>query len=173
MAEPRIYIRDVKPTDRRELLALNLASRELHYPWISPPLTPHMFKVYLRRTQRDDHVGFAICLRANHEIVGVININNIVQGALRSASVGYYVAQAQVGQGYMREGLTSVKEHAFGELGLHRLEANIQPANKASIRLVQSCGFVHEGLSRQFLYIEGAWRDHERWAAIDDRVGLT
>ncbi|MCE2424103.1 MAG: GNAT family N-acetyltransferase [Pseudomonadales bacterium] len=173
MAEPRIYIRDVKASDRRELLALNLASRELHYPWISPPLTPHMFKVYLRRTQRDDHAGYAICLRQNHEIVGVININNIVQGALRSASVGYYVAQAQVGQGYMREGLTRIKEYAFGELGLHRLEANIQPANKASIRLVRSCGFVHEGLSRQFLYIEGAWRDHERWAAIDDRVGLT
>ncbi len=173
MAEPRIYIRDVKASDRRELLALNLASRELHYPWISPPLTPHMFKVYLRRTQRDDHAGYAICLRENHEIVGVININNIVQGALRSASVGYYVAQAQVGQGYMREGLTRIKEYAFGELGLHRLEANIQPANKASIRLVRSCGFVHEGLSRQFLYIEGAWRDHERWAAIDDRVGLT
>ena len=173
MAEPRIYIRDVKASDRRELLALNLASREMHYPWISPPLTAHMFKVYLRRTQRDDHAGYAICLRENHEIVGVININNIVQGALRSASVGYYVAQAQVGRGYMREGLTRIKEYAFGELGLHRLEANIQPANKASIRLVRSCGFVHEGLSRQFLYIEGAWRDHERWAAIDDRVGLT
>ena len=173
MAEPRIYIRDVTASDRRELLALNRTSRELHYPWISPPLTPHMFKVYLRRTQRDDHAGYAICLRESHEIVGVININNIVTGALRSASVGYYVAHAQVGKGYMREGLARAKEHAFGELGLHRLEANIQPANKASIRLVQSCGFEHEGLSRRFLYIEGAWRDHERWAVIDDRLGLT
>lgn len=173
MAETRVYIRDVKASDRRELLALNLASRELHYPWISPPLTPHMFKVYLRRTQRDDHAGYAICLRESHEIVGVININNMIQGALRSASVGYYVAKVHVGKGYMREGLIHVKELAFGELGLHRLEANIQPANKASIRLVRSCGFEQEGLARQFLYIEGAWRDHERWVAIDHRVGLT
>ena len=73
----------------------------------------------------------------------------------------------------MREGLVNVTRLAFGELGLHRIEANIQPANAASIRLVRSCGFQHEGLSPKFLYINGAWRDHERWAAIDPRPDLT
>ncbi len=173
MTGRRTYFRTIKASDRKELLALCLASRELHYPWIEPPLTPHMFKLYLRRTQRDDHEGYVIFLRETHEMVGVININNVVKGAFRSASVGYYVARIHAGKGYMREGLTHVKEHAFRELGLHRLEANIQPGNGASIRLVRSCGFEREGISRQFLYIDGAWRDHERWTAVDNRVGLT
>jgi len=163
----------VRASDRRELLALNQASREMHYPWISPPLTSHMFKVYLRRTQRDDHEGCLVCLRDTHEIVGVININNVVQGAFRSASLGYYGSRTHAGRGYMREGLIHVKNYAFGDLGLHRLEANIQPANAASIRLAKRCGFELEGVSRQFLYIDGAWRDHERWVAIDEREGLT
>ena len=138
----------------------------------SPPLTPHMFKVYLRRTQREDHAGFAICRRDSDAIVGVINVNNIVKGSFLSASLGYYAAQAHAGQGFMREGLLQVKEHLFRELGLHRVEANIQPGNAASIALVRGCGFEREGLSPRFLYVNGAWRDHERWAAVDPREGL-
>ncbi len=168
----RTYFRAVASKDRREVLALAASSRELHMPWISPPMTPHMFKIYLRRTQRDDHAGFVICRRDGDQIVGVINVNNIVKGTLQSASLAYYAAQAHAGQGFMREGLTQVKEHLFGKLGLHRLEANIQPENKASIALVRSCGFQCEGLSKRYLYVNGAWRDHERWAAIDDRRHL-
>ncbi len=169
---PRTYFRAITGRDRRELLALAAASRALHAPWIAPPLTPHMFKVYLRRTERDDHRGFAICRRDGDAIVGVVNVNNIVMGSFRSASLGYYAAKAHAGNGYMREGLAQVKAHLFQDLGLHRLEANIQPGNAASIALVRACGFVFEGLSRRFLFIAGAWRDHERWAAIDDREEL-
>jgi ribosomal-protein-alanine N-acetyltransferase len=57
-----------------------------------------------------------------------------------------------------------VLELAFDVLGLHRVEANIQPANAASIALAKRCGFRMEGFSPEFLYIAGAWRDHERWA---------
>ena len=167
------YIRQVKASDRKELLALTRSSRELHYPWISPPLTSHMFKVYYRRTQRDDHEGFVVCLRETDEMVGVINVNNVVKGGFRSASIGYYAAQAHVGRGHMRTGLMQVRDYLFRELGLHRLEANIQPANEASIRLVRRCGFQYEGLSPGFLYINGAWRDHQRWATVDPRPGLT
>lgn len=169
---PRTYFRTVTGRDRRELLALAAASRALHVPWIAPPLTPHMFKIYLRRTERDDHRGFAICRRDGDAIVGIINVNNIVMGSFRSASLGYYAAKAHAGNGYMREGLTQVRAHLFRDLGLHRLEANIQPGNVASIALVRACGFVFEGLSRRFLFIGGAWRDHERWAAIDEREAL-
>jgi ribosomal-protein-alanine N-acetyltransferase len=64
----------------------------------------------------------------------------------------------------MREGLRLVVRHAFGALGLHRLEANIQPKNRASIRLVKRAGFTREGFSPRYLKILGRWRDHERWA---------
>ncbi len=171
-AVPRTSFRRIVGKDRRELLALAASSRELHTPWISPPTTPHMFKIYLRRTQRDDHEGFAICRRDTGAIVGVVNVNNIVRGNFQSASLGYYAASAHAGQGFMREGLLQVKKHLFVDLGLHRVEANIQPGNAASIALVRRCGFVREGLSPNFLFINGAWRDHERWAAIADRAGL-
>jgi ribosomal-protein-alanine N-acetyltransferase len=55
---------------------------------------------------------------------------------------------------------------AFSEVQLHRLEANIQPENLASVALVRACGFVQEGYSRRYLKIRGRWRDHERWAIL-------
>ena len=169
---PPTFVRPVNAADQREFLALTQGSRDFHAPWIKAPLTPHTFKAYLRRTAHDDYAGFAICLRESGEMVGIVNLNNILGGGLRSAVVAYFAAEQHSGKGYMREGLRQLKAHAFDELRLHRLEANIQPGNTASIALVRSCGFVREGLSRRFLYIDGAWRDHERWAAVDDREEL-
>jgi ribosomal-protein-alanine N-acetyltransferase len=70
----------------------------------------------------------------------------------------------------MTEGVRLVMRHAFGPLGLHRLEANIQPANTASLALVRRLGFRREGLSPRYLKIGGRWRDHERWAMLSDEV---
>jgi ribosomal-protein-alanine N-acetyltransferase len=66
----------------------------------------------------------------------------------------------------MREALRATIRHAFGTLKLHRLEANIQPGNVASIALARSCGFSKEGYSPRYLKIGGRWRDHERWAMV-------
>jgi ribosomal-protein-alanine N-acetyltransferase len=68
----------------------------------------------------------------------------------------------------MGEGLALVLDRAFGELGFHRLEANIQPANPASAALVSRIGFRKEGFSPQYLFVDGAWRDHDRWAILSD-----
>lgn len=169
---PQTFVRPVNAADQREFLAITQGGRDFHAPWIKAPLTAHTFKAYLRRTARDDYAAFAICLRESGEMVGIINLNNILGGGLRSAVVAYFAAKRHAGKGYMRDGLRQLKAHAFEELRLHRLEANIQPGNTASIALVRSCGFVREGVSRRFLYIDGAWRDHERWAAVDDREDL-
>lgn len=64
----------------------------------------------------------------------------------------------------MTDGLTATLRHAFTDLRLHRLEASIQPANKASLALVRRLGFRYEGVSPACLYIDGEWRDHERWS---------
>lgn len=68
----------------------------------------------------------------------------------------------------MTQALRAAIRFAFGDLGLHRLEANIQPENRASIALVQRLGFRQEGLSPRYLHIGGEWRDHERWALLAD-----
>lgn len=171
-ADPRVYLRPVTRRDRSEFLELMQLSRHLHDPWIQPPLSSLSFHSYVARTQRDDHEGFLVCTRDSNVITGVINLNNIVRGSFLSASLGYYVGAPYAGKGYMCEGLDLTKRYAFRELGLHRLEANIQPDNHRSIALVRRCGFSFEGLSPAFLFIAGQWRDHERWTAYDPRPGL-
>jgi ribosomal-protein-alanine N-acetyltransferase len=168
----RVYIRAVAEQDRSEFLKLMRISQHLHHPWIAPPLTDAGFTGYLARTRREDHVGLLICNKHDDAIAGVININNIVRGSFLSASLGYYVGAPYAGQGLMREGLELVKGHAFYALGLHRLEANIQPDNHRSIALVKQCGFEREGVSPNFLYINGQWRDHERWTVVHHRRAL-
>jgi len=100
------------------------------------------------------------------ELVGVINLNEVVRGLFRSAYHGYYGFEPFSGLGYMTEGLALVLDQAFGPLGLNRLEANIQPENKRSSRLVSRLGFRLEGFSPRYLKIGGRWRDHERWAML-------
>lgn len=170
--DDRVYLRPVSRRDRREFLELMQQSRQLHHPWIQPPVTSLAFHNYISRLQRDDHQGLLVCERETDAITGVININNIIRGSFLSASLGYYAGAPYAGCGYMREGLEQVKRYAFRELGLHRLEANIQPDNHRSIALVKRCGFSYEGTSPAFLYIAGAWRDHQRWTAYDPRPTL-
>jgi ribosomal-protein-alanine N-acetyltransferase len=172
MSESEVYLRRVEKRDRAEFLELMLASRALHQPWITPPLTERAFAHYHARTRRDDHEGLLVCKRDDDRITGVININNVVRGSFLSASLGYYVGAPFVGQGFMRSGLLQVVDFAFADLGLHRLEANIQPTNLRSLKLVAECGFTREGSSLQFLFIDGRWRDHERWAITDTRATL-
>ena len=167
-----IYLRRVTHNDEAEFVGLMRASEELHQPWIQAPTTPALFKYYLQRIRRNDHEGFAICRGTDEVIVGVININNIVRGSFLSASLGYYVGATFQGQGYMQAGLTRLIDYAFSTMGLHRLEANIQPDNLRSQELVRRCGFEYEGLSKNFLFLDGAWRDHQRWCVIDSRASL-
>ena len=167
-----IYLRRVTHNDEAEFVGLMRASEELHQPWIQAPTTSALFKYYLQRIRRNDHEGFAICRKSDGIIVGVININNIVRGSFLSASLGYYVGASFQGQGYMQAGLTQLVDYAFSTMGLHRLEANIQPDNLRSQELVRRCGFEYEGLSKNFLFLDGAWRDHQRWCVIDSRTKL-
>jgi ribosomal-protein-alanine N-acetyltransferase len=91
-----------------------------------------------------------------------------VRNAELSGRLGYYAFLPHAGRGLMREALALVIARAFGELGLHRLEANIQPANRRSIALVEALGFRREGTARGFLKIGNRWRDHERWALLKE-----
>jgi ribosomal-protein-alanine N-acetyltransferase len=153
-------------SDERELLAAARRSRALHRPWISAPCTRPQFRTFLARANEPAHRTYLVCLRDGGAIVGSISITNIVMGVFRSGYLGYYVFDGFERQGLMHEGLEAVVRHAFRKLGLHRLEANIQPANLASIALVRSCGFSKEGYSPRYLQIAGRWRDHERWAIL-------
>lgn len=152
--------------DRDEFLAAVARSRALHANWASPPSSDAAFDSFLMRASRDDHASFLVRLVTNGAMVGAINISNIIREPLSSAFLGFYAFMPHENQGYMKAGLTLALAHAFDNLHLHRLEANIQPANLASIALVRACGFRREGFSPKYLFIAGQWRDHERWALL-------
>lgn len=165
-AGPRVYLRKPAARDAASFLALVRESRELHRPWVSPPADAKGFAVYLRRSGTGRFLGIFACLREDHSLVGVINLSEIVEGSFQSAYLGFYGNASRAGAGYMTEALQLVVAYSFGTLRLHRLEANIQPANARSISLVKRCGFQKEGYSPKYLKIGGRWRDHERWAVL-------
>jgi ribosomal-protein-alanine N-acetyltransferase len=103
-------------------------------------------------------------------LAGTVNVTNIVRGAFQSAFCGYWAYAGSQGRGLMSDGLRSVVRHAFDELALHRLEANIQPGNVASIALAERCGFLSEGFSPRYLMVDGDWRDHNRYAIRTELV---
>jgi ribosomal-protein-alanine N-acetyltransferase len=150
-----------------EFLRAVRASRVLHRGWVSPPADRSKFAQYVRSLRGDTRDGFFVITGAG-ELAGVINVNEIVRGSFQSAYLGYYAFQPFNGRGLLRSGLSAVISRCFGELRLHRLEANIQPENERSIALVKGLGFEKEGLSPRYLKVCGRWRDHERWALLAD-----
>jgi [ribosomal protein S5]-alanine N-acetyltransferase len=169
---PRVGIRYLTLDDAEEFCARARESTELHHPWLFPPIDPESFGVYAGRIVDDPtRHGLLVCERAGGGIAGFVNINNIVENAFLSGALGYGAFAHAAGRGLMSEGLALVVAHAFGPLGLHRLEINVQPANTASVALARRGGFRLEGYSPDFLYIDGAWRDHERWAITAEMAG--
>ena len=139
-------LRPLAPGDQDEFVALARASMELHHPWYSMAATREDFQAYLTRHSQPGTEGFLVCLRGGGAMAGMVTIDSIIRGRYQSAN------------------------HA--SLRLHRLEASIQPANHASLRLVRRLGFRKEGYSPGMLFIDGAWRDHERWAITREMTGF-
>ncbi|MCW8100893.1 GNAT family N-acetyltransferase [Streptomyces tauricus] len=168
---PHVGIRPFTLEDGSEFTARVRESKDLHQPWLFPPGTPAAYTSYARRLIDDPtKAGFFVCEKDGGGIAGFININNIVEGAFLCGALGYGAFAHAAGRGLMSEGLDLVVRYAFDTLGLHRLEINVQPGNAASIALARRCGFRLEGFSPDFLFIDGAWRDHERWAITADMI---
>lgn len=164
----RVYLRKPEMADARLLVDAAKASVEMHRPWVFPALTIKGIEEYLARIQNPRHEGYLVCRKSDDALAGVVNLSEIVRGALQSAFVGYWGTAELCGKGLMTEGLRLVVDEAFAALALHRLEVNIQPANTRSIELVKRLGFRKEGFSPKYLQINGEWRDHERWAMVKE-----
>jgi [ribosomal protein S5]-alanine N-acetyltransferase len=164
----RVRLAEPVAQDRREFLELVEASVDLHRPWTYPPADAASFRRLIDRNRADNF--FALLARRSDDdaIVGLFEFSEVVRGSFQNAYLGYWVGAPYAGQGYMRDGMQQALRFAFSELRLHRVEANIQPANKRSIALAKKAGFRREGFSPRYLKIGGRWRDHERWAVLSD-----
>jgi len=162
----RVRLRSLEPSDEAELVEGIRASRALHRPWTHLADTPGGFRQLLGRAAAPTEALFLICRIDSGEIAGYANLSQIFLGTFRSAYLGYAAFVPHAGKGYMTEGVRLVLGEAFGPIGLHRVEANVQPGNTRSIALVERLGFRLEGYSPRYLKIGGRWRDHHRYAIL-------
>lgn len=163
-----VYLRYVSLEDFDELMQMFRESRKFYKGLINPVQDWEGFKGYVEKNEDESNEVFVICRKSDKRIVGAINLSQIFRKAFQNAYLGYSLGVKYTGNGYMTEAIKLVLRFAFNSLKLHRIEANIQPHNTASISVVKRCGFSKEGYSPKYLKISGKWCDHERWAIIKE-----
>jgi ribosomal-protein-alanine N-acetyltransferase len=172
----RLYLRLPQMSDYAAWAELRARSRDHLVPWEPEwsrhELTRYAFRRRIRYDQREvkDDLGYAFFLfrEGDDALLGGLTLNNVRRGVTQSAAVGYWLGKPYIGSGYMTEALLNGAVFAFEELNLHRLEAACLPHNRASIAVLERCGFKGEGLARRYLKINGAWQDHLLFALLSD-----
>ncbi len=113
-----------------------------------------------------DWYQLAFELKSSGEVIGDCAFQTLRDDA-RQAEIGVTLSRQFQGQGYALEGLGRLLEYLFDELGLHRVRANVDPQNQASIRLLERLGFRHEGCFIESWFLKGAWVDEDWYAMLD------
>lgn len=176
----QVFLRPPQLSDWTEWAQLRAESRDFLKPWEPTwqpdELTRNAFRRRLRRYGRDAREGegyaFFMFRAADESLLGGLTLSNLRRGVTQSCSVGYWTGKPYAGQGYMTDGLGALLPFVFQELRLHRLEAACLPSNERSKAVLRKVGFTEEGYARQYLRIDGAWRDHVLFALLanDDWV---
>lgn len=175
METSRLLVRLVEPDDVDEVIAYDRRNRQHLRAW-GPPHPADAFDAEKRRERiarrraeadADTGYGFIAMLHGDARIVADINLSNVVRGVFQACHLGYSVDEEHEGKGVASEAVRAVVEFAFDSLALHRVMANYQPINERSGRLLRRLGFVPEGYGRDYLFINGAWRDHILTARVN------
>ena len=176
LASGRIRLRPARFSDWKAWSELRAASKAFLTPfestWPRDMLTRPAFARRVRRQAEEWEAGTAyhyLVLRAaDGVLLGGINLTDVRRGNVQSGSLGYWIGASFARQGYMTEAMRAVLRYAFRDLGLHRIEAACLPDNAASRRLLEKFGFVQEGYARQFLRVNGMWRDHITFSLLQE-----
>lgn len=175
----RVSIRAIRSRDAGVLRQLLKENRQWLQPWEatfpggggavpgSQPLGPAIRSM---NRQRKLGSGVTFVMLYDHNVVGQLSLSDISAGALRSASIGYWVSQHVAGQGVTPVAVALAIDYAFSDLRLHRIEICIRPENSPSLRVVQKLGLRHEGLREKYIHIDGKWCDHESFAVTAEEV---
>jgi [ribosomal protein S5]-alanine N-acetyltransferase len=163
-----VILRAPQASDYSEWAELRERSRDFLTPWEPtwPPddLSRSAFRRRLRRyaedLRTDQSYAFLVFRSIDNTLVGGLTLANIRRGVAQATSLGYWMGQPYIRQGFMTAAVRAVLPFAFTTLRLHRVEAACIPTNAASIRLLENTGFVREGYARDYLCINGIWQDH-------------
>lgn len=170
----KLYLRAPEINDYEAWATLRAVSRDHLQPWeptwAEDSLSRDGYRrrlAWFERLRRQEHgEAYFIYLRRNDMLLGGITLSNIRRGASQCGELGYWIGKPHAGQGYMTEALAIMVQHCFATLKLHRLEAACLPENAPSRQLLSKAGFRSEGLLREYLRIDGAWRDHQLFARL-------
>ena len=173
LAGRRIQLRALQPSDFREWSEVRRANHDWLTAW-EPRRTPSQpdptndraaFAARCNQRDRDRAAGtayqFGVFLDGS--VIGEVNVNNVIRGAMQSGTIGYWVDQRRAGNGFIAEAVVVVMRHAFEQLGLHRLEICIVPRNAKSRRVMEKLHIREEGVAVRYLEINGTWEDHVRY----------
>jgi ribosomal-protein-alanine N-acetyltransferase len=181
LRDGNLVVRPLRLRDARRWIIARRTSSDWLAPWevtppgqrATPPASWSTFVVTLGRLREDAEAGntlpFAIVLDGS--LVGQVTLGNIGREPREPAYVGYWIDRAHAGRGITPRALALVLDHAFATLDLPRVEANIQPDNDASRRVVEKLGFRLDTLRPGHLHVAGAWRDHLRFELTREDVG--
>jgi ribosomal-protein-alanine N-acetyltransferase len=179
LADGPVLLRPYKRGDGRAWSEVRIANQKWLAPWESSPPGPwaemnsvraygYVYQDMKRAGRRGDSMPFAVCL--DGQLVGHLNLGNIVRRAFGSAYAGYWVDARVAGRGVIPTALALAVDHAFGAGGLHRIEVNIRPENVPSRRVVEKLGFREEAYHQRYMHIDGGWRDHLGYALTSEEV---
>ncbi|MGB7270717.1 MAG: GNAT family protein [Albidovulum sp.] len=178
----RLTLRLPTHGDFRDWAELRSLSQEFLTPWdpvwANDALSRKAFTNRVYWAARAQAAGTAVPLflirRSDAALIGAVTLDNIRRGPAQAGTIGYWMGQPYIRQGYMREALLAVAHHAFTVLDLSRLEAGCLPENAASRGVLEKTGFKYEGVAQSYLQINGRWRNHVLYANLRaDRRGRT
>ncbi len=178
----RLTLRPPAHADFRPWTALRRESADFLTPWepawARDHLTRKAFSNRVYWAQRTINGGTALPLflerRSDGALLGAITLDNIRRGPSQAGTLGYWIGQRHIRQGYMREAIMAIVHHAFTNLDLSRIEAACLKENTASRGVLEATGFKYEGVAQSYLQIDGRWRNHVLYANLrSDRRGRT
>lgn len=175
-----VVLRPLRLRDRNAWLEVRRANHDWLVEWEPTAPIPGTklakFGAYVRQQNRSARLGLSVpfVIEVDGELAGAITLSSVIYGALRGCSVGYWVARSHIGRGVAPLAVALACDHGVAVLGLHRFEVNIRPDNPRSLAVARKLAFRDEGVRRDFLHINGAWRDHRTFAlTTDDLAGQT
>lgn len=171
----KVSIRLVRMRDVQRLEKLLLGNRGWLRPWeATNPSSPNSFDVraqvrgLLHQFKKQQGIPFVI--EFEKQVVGQLNVSNILYGSVSSAVLGYWIAPEFAGRNITPSAVALAIDYLLSTVGLHRVEIDIRPENKASLRIVEKLGLRYEGLKQRFIHINGDWRDHYVFAVTAEEV---
>ena len=171
-----ISLRIIRPKDAKTMERLVVSNREWLKPWeATNPHGPTSFdyksiiKSLIRQFENGDSLPFVILYQG--EIVGQLNVSNILYGSVSTCVIGYWIIPEVAGRGITPTAVALVMDYIFFTAGLHRVEIDIRPENKASIRVVEKLGMRLEGVKKNYIHINNQWADHNVYALTAEEVG--